>query len=74
MPNGIEVLWDGIRTVMILMPTTFADKTCGICGNFDGVHNELKMGPNVVGQVPAGACPPLEASGPEGDQVNVARW
>ena len=49
------------------MPPQLANQTCGICGNFDGVENELAMGPHVVGNSPY--CQVLAAAGPQGDQV-----
>ena len=43
--NGIEVLWDGVKTMRIVMPPTdeFIGKVCGICGNFDTSLDSLDM-------------------------------
>ena len=43
--NGVEVLWDGIKTLRITISHTneFIGKVNGICGNFDFTRNSLDM-------------------------------
>ena len=68
--NGIQVFWDGIKTVLIRMPTWYEGSICGICGNYDGVDNELALGPHVMRNLPA--CPALAPWGIPGEQVRLA--
>ncbi|XP_063970830.1 kielin/chordin-like protein [Lytechinus pictus] len=34
--SGVSVLWDGSSYVEVSVPGTYARKTCGLCGNFNG--------------------------------------
>ena len=36
----MAVVWDGVKRVEIRMRKERTGELCGICGNFDGVHNE----------------------------------
>ncbi len=42
--QDITVKWDGHSSIYIEVPRTFANKTCGLCGNYDGSpNNDLEM-------------------------------
>uniref|UniRef100_A0A8C4F7I0 Mucin-2 n=1 Tax=Dicentrarchus labrax TaxID=13489 RepID=A0A8C4F7I0_DICLA len=49
---GITVMWNGDDAVMVEMDPEYANRTCGLCGDFNGVpvyneliHNGRKMSP-----------------------------
>ena len=52
MPNGVEVQYDGIGSVKIMVPPELDGKICGICGNKDGVRDDADFmkGPHVDGK------------------------
>ncbi|XP_038059591.1 IgGFc-binding protein-like [Patiria miniata] len=35
-PFGLSIRWDGSRTAEISLPYHYGNRTCGLCGNFDG--------------------------------------
>ncbi|XP_059181102.1 alpha-tectorin-like [Centropristis striata] len=37
---GLTVTYDGSSTVFISVPANFSEKTCGLCGNFNGNPND----------------------------------
>ncbi|CAH1775918.1 unnamed protein product [Owenia fusiformis] len=43
---GLEVLWDGKASAEVNVPTEMKEKTCGICGDFNGIlEDDLVIGP-----------------------------
>ncbi|XP_032380519.1 mucin-2 [Etheostoma spectabile] len=49
---GITVMWNGDDAVMVALDTDYANRTCGLCGDFNGVsvqnefiHKGRKIGP-----------------------------
>ncbi|KAL1513261.1 hypothetical protein ABEB36_002690 [Hypothenemus hampei] len=40
LPNGMEIWWDGVTRVYVDVPSTFKDKTKGLCGTFNGNQND----------------------------------
>ncbi|XP_033101456.1 kielin/chordin-like protein [Anneissia japonica] len=41
---GLKVLWDGRSYLEVSVPGSYATKTCGLCGNFNGYHqDDLKL-------------------------------
>lgn len=41
--NGITVLWDGIDAVYIHVSANHRNKTCGLCGNYNGYPDDDVM-------------------------------
>ncbi|XP_072230091.1 alpha-tectorin-like [Leuresthes tenuis] len=37
---GLSITYDGWSTVSISVPSTYREKTCGLCGNFNGDSND----------------------------------
>ena len=38
--NGISVLWDGIDAVYVHVSTNHRNRTCGLCGNYNGISED----------------------------------
>ena len=43
---SLEVHWDGDNTVDVLIDETFKNRTCGLCGNFNGNDSDDFKNPN----------------------------
>ena len=42
--SGITIAWDGVHLVEVHVPLTYRDRTCGLCGVYDGVYsNDLEL-------------------------------
>ncbi|OWF37427.1 uncharacterized protein LOC110467400 [Mizuhopecten yessoensis] len=42
---GVRVNWDGYQAVEVLVPQSFLDTTCGLCGNYNlNPHDDWKIG------------------------------
>ncbi|XP_051239491.1 mucin-2-like, partial [Dicentrarchus labrax] len=82
---GITVMWNGDDAVMVEMDPEYANRTCGLCGDFNGVpvyneliHNGRKMSPIEFGNRhkvhrPNDDCEdPFEEEGESVDDVLVS--
>ena len=39
----VELVWDGRYTVKVTVPESYWNRTCGLCGTYDGdEHNEYR--------------------------------
>ena len=45
---GLEVHWDGDSTINIYLEETYANMTCGLCGNFNDDVNDDFTNPDGV--------------------------
>ncbi|XP_072014974.1 zonadhesin-like [Amphiura filiformis] len=43
---SLEVRWDGDNTVDVLIDSSFMDRTCGLCGNYNGDDTDDFLNPN----------------------------
>ena len=43
---SLEVHWDGDNTVDVLIDESFKNRTCGLCGNFNGDDSDDFKNPN----------------------------
>lgn len=42
----MEVTWNGADAVQLFTPGQFSEKTCGLCGNYNGdVSDDMLIGP-----------------------------
>ena len=41
--NGISVLWDGIDAVYVHVSASHRNRTCGLCGNYNGCPDDDVM-------------------------------
>ncbi|XP_034734969.1 LOW QUALITY PROTEIN: mucin-2-like [Etheostoma cragini] len=53
---GITVMWNGDDAVMVALDTDYANRTCGLCGDFNGVsvQNEFLHKGRIIGPVEFG--------------------
>lgn len=45
---GLKVKFDGSHRVEVTLPSTFGQKVCGMCGNFNGVASDDFLNPEGV--------------------------
>ena len=38
--SGVVVLWDGLHMVQVTVPPSYRNRTCGLCGQFNGVPSD----------------------------------
>ena len=38
--SGVVVLWDGSHMVQVTVPNTYSNRTCGLCGQFNGISSD----------------------------------
>ncbi|XP_060229924.1 kielin/chordin-like protein [Meriones unguiculatus] len=43
---GLQVLWDGQAQVEVRVPGSYRGRTCGLCGNFNGLAQDDLQGPD----------------------------
>lgn len=44
LPYGVKLLWNGKSFLEVTVPTSFKNRLCGLCGNFNGnVQDDFKM-------------------------------
>ena len=44
--DGIEIYWDGIDQLIVIIPMNYTGELCGICGALEGDPTDLwKIGP-----------------------------
>ena len=44
--KGLSLRWDGVSSLYVELSPTFANKTCGLCGNFNGNSKDDFTGPS----------------------------
>ena len=51
---GLEVAFDGSDAVTVVVPSSYSDNMCGLCGNYNGgTEDDWTVGPR---------CPALEGT------------
>lgn len=76
--NGLEVQYDGIKTMKIIAPPGM-ESLCGICGNNDGTYdeNDMALGWHVNGENGNSfnqMCYGQMANGTPGDPVSKTKF
>lgn len=71
LPNGIMLMWNGLREAVMSMGTEGTGPVCGLMGQNYGTSEALIVGPHDVNVGARQGCPGKAASLPVGYQTNV---